>query len=145
MDTDGIPKPVTLCRFPEKEEVMIHKGKHFELKVNTNWLPRPGCPELSRVRFRRLCPPSVYPSLALALPYPETLQEAMHVTSVSYVISDLSAGEGCQGNSSAPHCLLSLRMPGHNEAWHNPLQDLARESQVGITGGMGRGGPDPAG
>ena len=57
MDTDGILKPVTLCRFPEKEEVMIHKGKHFDLKVNTNWLPRPSCPELSYVRFRRRCPP----------------------------------------------------------------------------------------
>lgn len=121
MDTDGILKPVTLCCFPEKEEVMIHKGKHFDLKVNTHWLPRPGCPELSCVSFRRRCPLSVYPSLALAPPYAENLQEAMHVIAVLYVISDLSDGEGCQGDSSAPHCLLSLRSPGHSGAWHSPL------------------------
>lgn len=86
----------------------------------------------------------MYPSLALAPPYAENLPEVMHVISVSCVISGLSDGEGCQGDSSAPHCLLSLRRPGHSGAWHSPLRDLARESQAGITGGMGRGGPDPA-
>ncbi|CAI9166311.1 unnamed protein product [Rangifer tarandus platyrhynchus] len=58
----------------------------------------------------------------------------MHVISVSYVISGLSDGEGCQRDSSAPHCLLSLRKPGHSGAWHNPLGDLARESQLASRG-----------
>lgn len=75
MDTDDILKPVTLCHFPEKEEVVIHKGKHFELKVNTNWLSGPGFPNCPVCVSEGCVPLSVYPSLALAPAYPENLQE----------------------------------------------------------------------
>ena len=70
-------------------------------------------------------PRSVYPSLALAPPYAENLQEVMHVISVSYVISGLSDGEGCQGDSSAPHCLVT------EKAWPqwSLAQSFARPGQ----------------
>lgn len=55
-------------------------------------------------------------------PIPDHLHETIDTRSVSNFISDLSDGEGCQMNSSAPHRLMSLRRPGHGNPWQDPYR-----------------------
>lgn len=119
------------------------KENTFELKVNISWLLPCGSMAIGAFLcvFLEAVPPSLCICslpLACAPLFPQYLHEAMFVGSVSYFISDLSDGEGCQVNSSAPHCLLSLRRAGHSRAWHSSLQDQAGESQVHLKEGRGR-------